>query len=117
MPGPAGQAGPQGEAATKLFLAVASPRVSARAGSRVKLNYVATVGADVTLEVRRGARVIATIQGTAQEGRNSITWNGKVRRKPAKPGSYILALSARSSDGQQASDSAKLRVAKRKRRH
>ena len=109
--GPAGAQGPAGEPAVKLFLAFASAKQTAKAGKKVSLGYVATTRARTTLEVRKGSKLIATVEADAAEGRNTISWDGKdASGKKAKPGTYALALSAESSDGQTASDVAKLTV-------
>ena len=80
-PGPQGSTGPQGEPAVKLFLAFGAAKSTAKSGKRVKLGFVATAPADVELEVRRGSKLVATITGSAVEGRNTLSWNGKVKGK------------------------------------
>jgi hypothetical protein len=120
--GPAGPAGPQGlpgqngaqgQAALKLLLAIPSTSVKAKAGARVKLTYLATTRAASVLEIRKGSRLVATIKGTAREGSNTITWNGKLGKKAAAAGRYTLTLRAKSSDGQQAASKATLVLTRR----
>ena len=68
-PGPGGAAGPQGpqgEPAIKLMLALGATKVTARAGRRVALSYVATAAAKTTLLVTRGGKRVVTVRGTAQ---------------------------------------------------
>ena len=114
LAGPAGPAGPQGESAVKLFLSFAAAKSQAKSGKRVKLGYVATARAEVELAIRRGSKQVATVTADAVEGRNTLSWNGKVKGKkgqvPAPPGRYSLSLDASSDDGQKASDSAKLTI-------
>jgi len=109
MPGPASPAGPK-SVAQKLLLAITRDRLTAKRGKRVTLRYLATTDAAATLEVRKGRRVVARVNGPAREGRNAIRWNGKVRGKKAAPGRYTLAVRATSADGQVATASARLRL-------
>jgi hypothetical protein len=102
--------------ASRLLVAVLQPRLKALAGRRVTVDYIATLDAAVTLEVRRcGGKVVARLRAAtaARAGRNKITWNGRIGRARARPGCYILAVKASSSDGQTASDRAKLRLTRR----
>jgi hypothetical protein len=111
--GPAGANGPQGpagEAATKLMLGLPASRVTARAGKRVALRYVATASARATLEVRRGSKRVATVRAKAKAGRNTIAWSGKIRRKAAAAGRYKLLLRVTGADGQTDSTTAALRL-------
>jgi hypothetical protein len=96
-----------------LFIGFGAAKSTAAAGKRVKVGYVSTTTADVKFEVRKGAKLIATINTKAAEGRNTISWDGKVAGKPATPGAYTLSLSASSPDGQTASDSARLKLVRR----
>ena len=111
-PGPAGPAGPPGQ--PRLLVAVLQPKLSAISGRSVSVHYIATAAAAVTLEVRRcGGGTVARIAAAARAGRNKVRWNGRTGRTRARPGCYILAVRAASSDGQAASDRAKLRVTRR----
>ena len=120
--GPPGAAGPagangapgaKGDAAIKLLLASASASITARAGSKVTLKYVATASAKTTLLVRQGKKTVATISGRTRSGRNTISWNGKTGKKPATAGAYRLSLNASASDGQKAGISVALKLIKR----
>ena len=77
LQGPAGSQGPAGDSATKLFLAFAAAKQTSKAGKKVALPYVATTKADATLEVRKGSKLLATVEADAAEGRNTISWDGK----------------------------------------
>jgi hypothetical protein len=68
------------------------------------LRYAATRAALVTVDVVRKGKRAGRLRATAREGRNVV------RLKMKKAGSYTLALTARSDDGQVATDKARLRV-------
>jgi hypothetical protein len=114
-PGPQGPIGPQGPPAFKLVVAAFDSSLRSTTGSRVSLRYVATIAANVTLDVFRGSKRIARIRGTARSGRNSIAWNGKNGKKAAAPGTYKLRLTAVNGD-QTAGDQATVKVAAKRRR-
>jgi hypothetical protein len=114
--GPAGPAGPSGTdgtvgpaatARSLLATVFAADRHSARAGKRLRLRYVSTMDALVTIELRRGTRVVRRFTATAVAGRNTLTL-----RVPARRGRYTLALTAVASD-QRVTDSARLNVTRR----
>jgi hypothetical protein len=108
--GPAGPAGPQGAPAYKLLVAIPSTGLKAKSGKAVKLGYLATTDAATVLEIRKGSKLIKTVQGRAKTGKNTISWNGKIGKKRAPAGRYKLTLKATSTDGQTASGSASLTV-------
>ena len=103
--GPPGPGGPLGADRAPLVAAFASERHRGRRGKRLRIRYVVTVAADVTLELRRGGRVVSRASGTAVPGRNTIAL-----RLPAKRGGYSLALTARAGS-QTATDRASVTVA------
>jgi hypothetical protein len=115
-PGPAGPAGTnglrgdQGEPALKLLAAVVNPKLRARTGKRVSVDYLSTAPGSAALEVFKGKTRVARVTGSAKLGRNKIAWNGKRGRKKAKPGRYTLRLSVTGGDGQAASDAATVTV-------
>jgi hypothetical protein len=92
------------------MLGVASTRVTKRAGRRVALRYVATAGARATLDVRRGGKRVARVKATAEPGRNTIAWSGRIRRKAAPAGRYALTLRATGGDGQTDRATVRLRL-------
>jgi uncharacterized repeat protein (TIGR01451 family) len=112
--GPQGPPGEQGPAAFKLVVAAAQGKLSSLAGRRVSFAYASTLDADVTLNVLKGARKVASVKGRAHEGGNTIRWNGKSGRKAAKPGRYVLRLTARNGT-QTAGTSSRLRIKPRRR--
>jgi 6-phosphogluconolactonase (cycloisomerase 2 family) len=93
--------------ADKLALALFQSSLKARSGKRVKLRYVSTLRADVTLVARRGKKVVARKQGAAKVGANSIAL------RAGKPGLYKLRLTAVNGD-QTARRTASLRVTKKR---
>jgi hypothetical protein len=97
----------------RLVVLMAEDRLRSKRGRSVRVRYVSTAPAAVTLEIRRGKRVVARNTGTARAGRNVIVWNGRIGRRPAKLGRYILVLKATAGDGQTAADRARLTVVRR----
>jgi hypothetical protein len=92
--GPGGPAGPPGPAGAdvvrdRLAAALAADRYSGRARKRLAVRFVTTVRALVTLELRRGSRVVAKVAEQAGPGRARLAF----RRLP-KRGSYALRLTA-----------------------
>jgi hypothetical protein len=106
--GSPGPQGPQGEPAFRLVVGLASERVSGRRGRRVVVRFVSTLAARTTLLIRRKGRTVGRIVGSASAGRNAVAWNARSNGSPARPGSYSLMLTARSADGQSASDRGRL---------
>ena len=104
-PGLQGAAGPSG--AVRLAAALADSRYRARRGRSLRLRYVVTRSARVTLDVLKGRRRVARRVASAAAGRNQIRL-----RAPKKTGRYTLRFSVRSSDGQATSDSARLTVSR-----
>jgi hypothetical protein len=82
-------------------------RLTAVSGRTVRLPYALTRDADVVLEVQRNGRSIARVLQAGIAGRRAISWNGKVRGRPAPHGTYTLVLSA-TSGAQQSSDRVRL---------
>ena len=99
-----GTNGPRGEPAIRLLVAVVNTKLRARAGKRVRVDYLSTAAGSSTLEVLKGRKRVARITSTAKVGRNRIAWNGKQGRKKAKAGKYTLRLTATGGDGQVATD-------------
>ena len=92
--GAQGPAGPQGPPAFKLVLAAVDGTVKAKRGKRVTFRYVSTLDATVRLDVVRGKKRVAQVVGRARSGSNKISWNGKLKGKPAAAGLYKLNLLA-----------------------
>jgi len=101
-PGATGPAGPQGPPTFRLVAALVAPKVKARRGKAVAVRYVSTLEARATLDVLKGGRRVAEVTQRAAVGTNRIRWNGKAGRRAAARGTYTLALTLRSADGQTA---------------
>jgi hypothetical protein len=121
--GPTGTAGPQGPrgvstvpnpprppaaSPVRLAFALATARVHAHPRRRITLRYAATTTATIDLAVLRGRRHVADVHATGHAGRNLIRL-----RAPARPGRYRLQVLATTSDGQRATDRARLTVTRR----
>ena len=107
-PGPTGPAGVSGPVATatvvRLQAALAQDRFTVRARQRFRVRFVLTRSATVAVAVLKVTRRVSEVRRSAAAGRGSAV----VRVN--KPGRYVLALSARSADGQAVSDRARLTV-------
>jgi streptogramin lyase len=124
--GPVGPVGPQGPVFTRLAVALTDAGLAATQGQRVRLRYVSTRDARVTIDVLKGTKRVTRLTGGARFGRNALSWNGKAtstrrgaRGASAKlpaPGRYRIHLNARSPDGQVATDDATLTIKAKKRR-
>lgn len=119
--GPAGTAGTQGTAGTpgkqgtpgqpgtagsdRFILAAAFGQdpYRARRGRSLTVRYVSTLAADVTVEIRKGSRVIKRQLARARAGRNKLT----IRNLPR--GRFTLRLRAFIT-GQTSTDTARLTV-------
>ena len=90
--GPGGPAGQPGSGGKFGLLAFATKRMSR---NRVRVSWVMTHGAPVTLEVKGSkgsARTVARASG--HPGVNAIVWNGKLGKKRAPAGRYRLTIVA-----------------------
>jgi Domain of unknown function (DUF4394) len=103
-PGPAGPAGPAGAVGPagppgaalvrdRLAAALAADRYSGRARKRLVVRFVTTVRALVTLELRRGSRVVAKVAGQVGPGRARLAFRRLLAR-----GRYALRLTAVAGD-------------------
>ena len=69
-------------------------------GKRMRVPFILSGPAKVTLTIRRGKKLVATMRTTrAKAGRGSLTWNGKVKRKLARRGAYKIMVNAVSPSG------------------
>ena len=77
------------------------------------------------IEIRKGRRTLVHLEGRVRAGKSAVTWNGR-RNRPRRShrrrrarvlatGRYTIVLTITSADGQQATDTARLTI-KRKRR-
>ena len=110
--GPTGPAGPAGKdgATTITVVAFATTPQRVRAGRRLKLRYVLTGPAQLTLAVvkpRGKPIVVASAAGVA--GLGMIAWNGKLAGRRVKKGAYQLQLTATTA-GQSATSTLKAKL-------
>jgi serine/threonine-protein kinase len=110
--GPAPQPGDAGPAVAppnaKLAVALGFGRLSARRGRPVTIRYAATAAADVTIRMRRNGHTVKKLVRHAHDGRNTVRF-----RMPRRAGRYTLEIKAVGSDGQVATDSARVTLARR----
>jgi VCBS repeat protein len=106
--GPVGPPGPSGAARQLLATVFAADRHSARAGRRLRVRYVSTMDALVTVQLKRGRRVVRRLTATAVAGRNTLSL-----RVPTRRGRYTLGLTAVGGD-QRVTDTARLTVIRRR---
>ncbi|MGI9186249.1 MAG: hypothetical protein ACR2J9_01815 [Gaiellales bacterium] len=101
--GPTGATGATGaagaNATTALVFTPAGERFNRRAGRSVTIGYLSTAIADATLVVKRAGKRVASTSTTAHAGRNTITWDGKIGTRAARPGTYVLELSGTGTSG------------------
>jgi hypothetical protein len=99
------------EPAQRLMAWLTAAGFRADHGRRVRVPFVLSGAAKVTLTVLRGGTVVATLAGAPRAaGRGSLTWNGEIDRKPASRGTYKIILRAVSAAGAAAQDTATLRI-------
>jgi hypothetical protein len=80
----------------------------------------------VTLEIRKGRRVVARVTHNAgRAGRGVLSWNGRRgtsrsgarpsrRAKPLPPGAYRTRITVTGNDSQGDADAGRLRIARRR---
>jgi hypothetical protein len=102
-PGPTGPPGRVGESRLVVVAFAVAPR-RPRAGRRVTVRFALTHSARVALRVRRGGRTRRVAVKTARAGVGSIGRNGRFGNRPARPGRYLLIVTA-TSEGRSASSS------------
>jgi hypothetical protein len=84
---------------------------SAARGAPVRVAFVVSGPATVTLTVLRGKAVVAKLSTALREaGRFSLTWNGKIHRRLAPKGVYKIVVRAASPAGASARDAATLHI-------
>jgi sugar lactone lactonase YvrE len=89
----------------RLVAALAQQSLRIRRRARVRLAYVLTDDARVSVELRRRGRRVAGARQAGRAGRNQITL-----RRPRRPGRYQLRLTATGSDGRVSVDRGRLIV-------
>lgn len=110
---PTGPPGPQGPAGRTTLAVVAFQVLPARprAGRRLKVRYAITGRAQVALAVKRGRKRARTVaRRTARRaGIGTLAWNGRLGRRRARPGRYVLIVRATRS-GRSASSRLRVRL-------
>lgn len=110
--GATGATGAPKGAPTDLTVLLAAANFRSLRGRALPLRFVVSGPAKVTFTLMRGRRAVAAVSVTRRSaGRGSLTWNGRLARRPAPRGTYTVVLSAVSPAGASARDTATLRVA------
>jgi hypothetical protein len=95
----------------KLKLSLSATSYKALRGRKVRVPFVLSGPAKVTLTVLRGKKVVAKLTTTRTKAAHSaLTWNGRIKGKLAPKGLYKITLRAVPKSGAAASDTATLRV-------
>lgn len=103
-----GQKGASG----KLKVAFLKRAVTAKAGRKLSFKYSLSGAATVKLEIKKGSKAVARVtKKLTKGGKFSIAWNGKIKKKKARKGSYKAVITA-SSGTQKSTDQAKLKLKK-----
>jgi virginiamycin B lyase len=89
-PGAPGAQGPAGKLVLVAFQARVKPRV-------VMVRYVLTANVAVTLSVKasRGGRPVVVKRARGRAGLDRISWNRRLKGKPARAGRYTLIVTAK----------------------
>jgi Ice-binding-like/Bacterial Ig-like domain len=111
-PGAAGATGPTGAPGAKgaTGLTLASAKMSVKHGKAVQVHMALSNAAKVTLTVKRGKKVVATLHVARKAGSSTLTWNAKIKRAFAARGVYAVAVSAVALSGASATAKATLRI-------
>ncbi len=116
--GPQGPPGPPGADAKLVLVAFQVKPRRPRTGRPVKVRFAITEAAQVSLTVarRRGAsrapaQTVAT-KDVSAAGTDKLAWNGRLGGKRAKPGRYVLTVTAQSA-GESAVSSLRTRLRRR----
>ncbi len=109
--GPAGPAGPRGPAGTstraKLSVVFGDRRLRGTAKQRTRLSFGATLPGRAVVTIRRGKRTVSTVRTTVRRaGARSVTL------PRLRSGSYTVRLAYTATDGQKATRTVRLRVAR-----
>jgi uncharacterized protein DUF4394 len=102
--GPQGPAGPKGDTGSALAAAIALDRFSGRARRSLSVRIVVTLRSSVTLQLRKGTKVVKRVTKTVKPGRTTL----KLSNLP-KAGSYTLRLVAKAGS-KTVTDTAKLTI-------
>jgi hypothetical protein len=111
--GTTGQTGAIGRppVAPRLTLLLSAARYKASRGRPVRVAFVLNAAAKVTLTVKRGKKVVATLRTTRRAaGLGVLTWNAKIKGKRAPRGTYKITVNAVSPVAGSARAAATLRI-------
>jgi hypothetical protein len=100
--GGAGQTGGNGAAGTgpPLTVKLSTVTFTAPRGKPLRVSFVLSGRAKVTLTILRGKQVVAKVRTKcAKAGRCRITWNGKIKGRPAPKGTYNVIIQGVSPRG------------------
>lgn len=93
----------------QLFVGLLADKLTARAHRPFSVRYLSTLAGQATLKIKKRSKTVATSRGRAVKGKNKIRVSRKAAKKLGR-GKYSAVLTVVSSDGQMASDSARLTV-------
>jgi hypothetical protein len=112
--GSQGPAGPQGPPAFKLLTILGADVFSGRTGRKITFVMATSAPGLATLEIRKGKTKVTTVsKQLGRAGKAKLTFSGKLpRSRKLAAGTYNLRLTVAASDGQKATDTARLKVAR-----
>ncbi|HEY4096942.1 MAG TPA: choice-of-anchor D domain-containing protein, partial [Baekduia sp.] len=93
-----------------LTLTLAHTKLTAQPGARLAVGFTLGRAAKLVLRVKHAGRTAEIVRLAGHSGRGTITWDGKLGKKPAPSGTYRLDLYAVAADGRAARVSAVLTV-------
>jgi hypothetical protein len=111
--GSTGQSGGTGSrrAFPRLIVSLSAVSLRAARGRPVRVSFLLSGPANVTLTVLRGKRVVARLSIVRYKaGRGWLTWNGRIKGKLAARGGYNIVVRAVSPAGAAARDTATMRI-------
>ena len=95
----------------RLTLRLSAASFSGARGNPVRVPFVLSGPAKVTLTILRGTTVVAKLSTTRlAAGRGSLTWNGKIKLKLAPRAAYTIMVRAVSPAGASAHEAATARI-------
>jgi hypothetical protein len=93
-----------------LTLTLTRTKLTAKPGARLAVGFTLGRAAKLVLRVKHAGRTAAIVRLAGHSGRGTITWDGKLGKKPAPSGTYRLDIYAVAADGRAARVSAVLTV-------
>ncbi|MCW3004238.1 MAG: repeat-containing protein [Conexibacter sp.] len=92
----------------RLLLTLSRTRLTARRGAPLRVGFALGRDAKLVLRIKRAGRTVAVLRATGRKGRGAIRWDGRLGGRPARAGTYRLAVYAVAADGHAARASATL---------